>query len=67
MFTIESDDPVSMLYVIKQRIERRIGLDKNHPLHEREIECLEDEVLPAIEKYLEIAEEVFDEREGNNV
>lgn len=67
MFTIESDDPVSMLYVIKQRIERRTGFDKNHLLHEREIECLEDEVLPAIDRYLEIAEEVFDEREGNNV
>jgi hypothetical protein len=67
MFTIESDDPVSMLYVIKQRIERRIGLNNRPPLHEREVECLEDDVIPAIEKYLAIAEEVFEEFEKDYI
>jgi hypothetical protein len=67
MFTIHSGDPAAILYVIKDRIARYIAVDKNHPLHEREVECWEDEVLPAIEKYLVIAEEVFEEAEYENV
>jgi hypothetical protein len=67
MFTIHSGDPASILHVIRERIDRYIAVDKEHPLHESEIECWEDEVVPAIEKYLEIADKVFEEKEYNNV
>ena len=67
MFTVYSGDPASILHVIRERIDRYIAVDKENPLHENEIECWEDEVVPAIEKYLEIADKVFEEKEYNNV
>ena len=57
---IESlDQPVSILYVVKGRIERALLTAKN--IHPKEIELLEDEVLPAIDKYLKMVDELPEE------
>ena len=53
------DQPASLLYVVKGRIERALLTAKN--IHSKEIELLEDEVLPAIDKYLAMVDELPEE------
>jgi len=63
-----ADQPASILYVVKGRIEHTLRTAKN--IHSKEIELLEDEVLPAIDKYLamvaELPEEVIDYELAHN-
>jgi hypothetical protein len=57
-----ADEPACILYVVKGRIEHTLRTAKN--INDKEVELLEDEVLPAIDKYLkmvaELPEEVID-------
>jgi hypothetical protein len=53
------DQPSSILYVVKGRIEHTLRTAKN--IHDKEIELLEDEVLPAIDKYLKMVDELPEE------
>jgi hypothetical protein len=53
------DQPASILYVVKGRIEHTLRTAKN--INSKEVELLEDEVLPAIDKYLKMVDELPEE------
>lgn len=58
---IEGNDPTTWIYVVHGYLQRHLrGGDS--PLHLREMEVLEDELMPIMEKYLRVSEEVFQEQ-----
>jgi len=55
---IYADNPASLVYQIKKRLEYMIA---TKDIDEREVAYLEDELLPSMEQYLQICDKIFDE------
>lgn len=64
MFYVQSTDPAGWVYVVRQRMAVRMRQGR---MDAREIAFLEDTLFPAMDRYLELCEQLAEENEANAV